>query len=164
MAIGQMSRKFRHWIAIKSRKTGLDLKALAAQLVAVRTKILAAGGFLHDRELHQCPACGLMEDVLISGKLVTYWRQSPSPLTRDYVSKKWGPVSCPALFALACPLSLNLEGAHAVGVDALDTLPPAANRRLLSHPPRDWRSSIWRCPCPHPKDAARCLICRRKSF
>jgi hypothetical protein len=32
--------------------------------------VQAEGGFLHDRELHKCPACGLMEDLLISGKLM----------------------------------------------------------------------------------------------
>ena len=53
-----------------------ELKALADQLVSIRAQILAQGGFLHDRELHQCPACGLMEDVLFSGKLVTYGHQS----------------------------------------------------------------------------------------
>jgi hypothetical protein len=53
-----------------------ELKALADQLVSMRAQILAQGGFLHDRDLHQCPACGLMEDVLFSGKLVTYWHQS----------------------------------------------------------------------------------------
>ena len=48
-----------------------ELRALADQLVLIRAQILAEGGFLHDRDLHQCPACGLMEDVLCSGKLVT---------------------------------------------------------------------------------------------
>lgn len=57
-----------------------ELNALAEQLVLIRAQILDEGGFLHDRELHQCPACGLMEDVLFSGKLVTYWHQSTEPL------------------------------------------------------------------------------------
>ena len=53
-----------------------ELKALAAQMAAIRARLQAEGGFLHDRELHQCPACGLMEDVLCSGKLVTHWHQT----------------------------------------------------------------------------------------
>lgn len=53
-----------------------DLKALAAQMAAIRARVQAEGGFLHDRELHQCPGCGLMEDVLCSGKLVTHWHQT----------------------------------------------------------------------------------------
>lgn len=65
---------------MKSQNTELGLNVLAVQMVAVRAQVLAEGGFFHDRELHQCPACGLMEDVLISGKLVTYWRQSTRPV------------------------------------------------------------------------------------
>jgi hypothetical protein len=57
-----------------------ELRLLAEQLVLIRAQILAEGGFLHDRELHQCPACGLMEDVLYSGKLVTYWHQNAEPV------------------------------------------------------------------------------------
>ena len=57
-----------------------ELKALAAQMAAIRARVQAEGGFLHDRELHQCPACGLMEDVLFSGKLVTYWNQTTEPV------------------------------------------------------------------------------------
>jgi len=56
-----------------------ELKLLAEQLVLIRAQILAEGGFLHDREQHRCPACGLMEDVLCSGKLVTYLHQTPEP-------------------------------------------------------------------------------------
>ena len=74
-----------------------ELKALATQLVAIRAQVEAAGGFLHDRELHQCPACGLMEDVLFSGKLVTYWRQSTQPVDTGLRFKEVGADQ------LACP-------------------------------------------------------------
>ena len=47
-----------------------ELKALAAQLADIRAQVKAQGGFVGDRDLHQCPACGLMEDVLYGGKLV----------------------------------------------------------------------------------------------
>jgi hypothetical protein len=82
---------------MNSPKTGLDLKAIAAQMSTIRAHVQAEGGFLHDRELHQCPACGLMEDVLISGKLVTYWRQSPQPVDTGLRFKEVGTsqLSCP---------------------------------------------------------------------
>lgn len=57
-----------------------QVKALAAKLADIRTQIKAQGSFLGDRDLHQCPACGLMEDVLCGGKLVTYWRESAQPV------------------------------------------------------------------------------------
>ncbi len=57
-----------------------ELRLMAEQLVLIGAQILAESGFLHDRELHQCPACGLMEDVLCSGKLVTYWHQATEPV------------------------------------------------------------------------------------
>jgi hypothetical protein len=74
-----------------------ELKALATQLLAIRAQVLAAGGFLHDRELRQCPACGLMEDVLFSGKWVTYWRQSSEPVDTGLRFKEVGADQ------LACP-------------------------------------------------------------
>lgn len=74
-----------------------ELKALATQLAAIRAQVAAAGGFMHDRELHQCPACGLMEDVLFSGKLVTYWRQSTEPVDTGLRFKEVGADQ------LACP-------------------------------------------------------------
>jgi len=48
-----------------------ELKALVAQLADIRAQVKAQGGFVGDRDLHQCLTCGLMEDVLFSGKLVT---------------------------------------------------------------------------------------------
>ena len=74
-----------------------ELKALVMQLATIRAQVEAAGGFLHDRELHQCPACGLMEDVLISGKLVTYWRQTAEPVDTGLRFKEVGADQ------LACP-------------------------------------------------------------
>lgn len=57
-----------------------ELNALVAQLADIRAQVKAQGGFVGDRDLHQCPACGLMEDVLFGGKLVTYWRDSAQPV------------------------------------------------------------------------------------
>jgi hypothetical protein len=47
------------------------LSALAHRLAKVATKALSLGIFVDDRELLVCPRCGLMEDVLADGRLVT---------------------------------------------------------------------------------------------
>ena len=74
-----------------------ELKALVAQLAAIRAQVKAHGGFVADRDLHQCPACGLMEDVLYGGKLVTCWRQSAQPVDTGLRFKEVG------ADRLACP-------------------------------------------------------------
>ena len=74
-----------------------ELKALVAQLADIRAQVKAQGGFVADRDLHQCPACGLMEDVLYGGKLVTYWRQSAQPVDTGMRFKEVG------ADRLACP-------------------------------------------------------------
>jgi formate dehydrogenase maturation protein FdhE len=74
-----------------------ELKALAMQLATIRAKVKAQGGFVGDRDLHQCPACGLMEDVLYGGKLVTYWWQSAQPVDTGLRFKEVG------AHQLACP-------------------------------------------------------------
>jgi hypothetical protein len=48
-----------------------SLRALAADLVALRVRAQALGLFTDDRELLICPGCGLMEDVAASGILIT---------------------------------------------------------------------------------------------
>ena len=47
------------------------LRPLARQLAALQRRMKAAGLFANDRELLDCPHCGLREDVLISGLLIT---------------------------------------------------------------------------------------------
>ena len=74
-----------------------ELRLMAEQLVLIGAQILAESGFLHDRELHQCTACGLMEDVLCSGKLVTYWHQATEPVDTGFRFKEVGADQ------LACP-------------------------------------------------------------
>lgn len=44
---------------------------LARQIAAIRQQMHALGMFANDRELLDCPHCGLREDVLISGQLIT---------------------------------------------------------------------------------------------
>ena len=80
-----------------------DLKALAAQLAAIRAQVKTHGGFVGDRELHQCPACGLMEDVLYGGKLVTYWHQTSNPLDTGLRFKEVGTSQ------LACPFCAGVS-------------------------------------------------------
>ncbi|MDA1274472.1 MAG: hypothetical protein O2960_10545 [Verrucomicrobia bacterium] len=45
---------------------------LAKQIAVIRQQMHALGMFANDRELLDCPHCGLREDVLISGQLITY--------------------------------------------------------------------------------------------
>ena len=47
------------------------LNALSMQLATNHAKVKSQGGFVGDRDLHQCPACGLMDNVLYGDKLVT---------------------------------------------------------------------------------------------
>jgi hypothetical protein len=74
-----------------------ELNALVEQLADIRAQAMAQGGFVGDRDLQQCPACGLMEDVLFGGKLVTYWRESAQPVDTGLRFKEVGTDQ------LACP-------------------------------------------------------------
>jgi predicted RNA-binding Zn-ribbon protein involved in translation (DUF1610 family) len=59
------------------KKDGMDdLIALARQLEQVKRQARALGIFTNDRELLECPSCGLLEDVTSEGRLVTYPRSS----------------------------------------------------------------------------------------
>jgi hypothetical protein len=48
-----------------------SLQLLCEQLQKIRQQAERAGLFLEDRELLNCPCCGLQEDVLIDGRLIT---------------------------------------------------------------------------------------------
>ena len=48
-----------------------DLKPLARELQQLHKQMRALGLFPGDRPLMSCPQCGLMEDVLIDGRLIT---------------------------------------------------------------------------------------------
>lgn len=54
-----------------------SILALAQQLKAAQEKAAALGLFINDRELLTCPKCGLKEDILISGQLITHERDQP---------------------------------------------------------------------------------------
>ena len=49
-----------------------DLIALIRQLEQVKAQARRIGIFTDDRELLECPNCGLLEDVTSEGLLVTY--------------------------------------------------------------------------------------------
>ena len=46
-------------------------RALATEIAALQAKAKALGLFANDRELLECPVCGLMENVAVSGFLFT---------------------------------------------------------------------------------------------
>lgn len=48
-----------------------QIRPLAQQIVVLQEQMKALGMFAHDRELLQCPRCGLMEDVTHEGFLIT---------------------------------------------------------------------------------------------
>jgi rubredoxin len=56
------------------------IRPLAAEIVALQTQMKALGMFANDRELLECPRCGLMEDVAANGMLLTC---TPTELGND---------------------------------------------------------------------------------
>jgi rubredoxin len=50
-----------------------DLRQLASRVVALQEQARSLGIFADDRELLECPKCGLLEDVTFTGQLIT-WR------------------------------------------------------------------------------------------
>ena len=55
-----------------------SLTVLARQLEQVKRQARSLGIFTNDRELLECPSCGLLEDVTTEGLLVTYSGRSRS--------------------------------------------------------------------------------------
>lgn len=47
------------------------LRSVAARLVGLQKRAKALGVFANDRELLECPGCGLLEDVTSAGLLIT---------------------------------------------------------------------------------------------
>jgi hypothetical protein len=48
-----------------------NLRQLASRIVTLQAKARALGLFIHDRDLLECPKCGLLEDVTFTGQLIT---------------------------------------------------------------------------------------------
>lgn len=88
-----------------------ELNALVAQLTDIRAQVKAHGGFVGDRDLHQCPACGLMEDVLCGGKLVTCWQLSVQPVDTGLRFKEVGAdqLACPCCGCVSLVLDADIE-------------------------------------------------------
>ena len=49
----------------------INLRRLAKQIVALQEQARSLGIFAGDRELLECPKCGLLEDVTFTGQLIT---------------------------------------------------------------------------------------------
>ena len=58
------------------RSVPRDLLELARQFARVKQQARTLGIFTDDRELLECPNCGLLEDVTAEGLLVTYPKDS----------------------------------------------------------------------------------------
>lgn len=54
-----------------------NLLNLAKKLIKIYEEAKMLGIFTNDRELLECPICGLMEDVDINGKLFTVFKNEP---------------------------------------------------------------------------------------
>lgn len=57
---------------MSQKRTLNNIRELASQVVALQKHARSMGLFPGDRELLECPKCGLLEDVLMGGKLITY--------------------------------------------------------------------------------------------
>ena len=57
---------------MSTSKQDAALHVLCEQLRKIRKQAEIAGLFIDDRDLLDCAHCGLQEDVLIDGRLVTY--------------------------------------------------------------------------------------------
>jgi predicted RNA-binding Zn-ribbon protein involved in translation (DUF1610 family) len=53
-------------------QTWNNIRQLASRLAALQEQARSLGVFVDDRELLECPKCGLLEDVAMSGLLITY--------------------------------------------------------------------------------------------
>ena len=53
------------------------IKPLAAEIVKLQAQMKAAGLFAEDRDLLECPKCGLQENVTADSLLITCLREFP---------------------------------------------------------------------------------------
>lgn len=84
-----------------------ELRSLGRRLVALQRRAEALGIFTDDRELLQCPDCGLKEDVDATGRLFTYRGR---PGSRDtglrFAEQAGGRFRCPGCGATICEAEL----------------------------------------------------------
>jgi len=64
------------------RSVPRELVELSRKLAKVKAQARMLGIFTDDRELLECPNCGLLEDVTANGLLVTYPGRSRSRMDR----------------------------------------------------------------------------------
>jgi hypothetical protein len=57
---------------MSQKRTLNNIRELASQVAALQKQARSLGLFPGDRELLDCPKCGLLEDVLMGGKFITY--------------------------------------------------------------------------------------------
>jgi len=86
-----------------------EIFALGRQLSAIKAQVVAAGGFAGDREPHTCPKCGLQEDVLCGGLLVTYWphRANPTDTGLRFTEANHDQLICPACGAVSDEIAIE---------------------------------------------------------
>lgn len=75
-----------------------NLFRLANSLKKIKEEAKKLGIFVGDRELLECPKCGLMEDVDINGRLFTVFKKAPSKdtgLEFKKIGKRENRFSCP---------------------------------------------------------------------
>lgn len=75
-----------------------NLLNFAKKLIKIKEEAKMLGIFTDDRELLECPICGLMEDVDVNGRLFTVFKKEPykdTGLNFKEVGKKWDRFSCP---------------------------------------------------------------------
>lgn len=73
-----------------------NISALAAKLSAVQRQAEKLGIFTESRDLLKCTKCGLMEDILCDGRLVTYYEGEKRDDTGlRFKHKKSGAYYCP---------------------------------------------------------------------
>lgn len=81
-----------------------ELAALARRIQALREEARALGLFAEDRGLLRCPACGLLEDVTIRGRLITCDGNvaAGADLGLRFVESPVGTFVCPRCGSAAC--------------------------------------------------------------
>jgi predicted RNA-binding Zn-ribbon protein involved in translation (DUF1610 family) len=70
VSASEKERRSGHRVAAEDALAS-SIEPIISQLEDIRAKARALGVFTGDRELLACPRCGLLEDVLVDGRLIT---------------------------------------------------------------------------------------------
>jgi uncharacterized C2H2 Zn-finger protein len=91
----------------------IRFRALATEIAALQAKARALGLFANDRELLECPVCGLMENVACGGRLFTC---RPESLDDDtglrFVALAGNHFQCPSCGATVSDTDSNHSGTN----------------------------------------------------